>query len=154
MSNQTSGQSALPVTPERTASERPSPSLSATYRLQPLCTFFPRMPDAEFDALREDIKANGLRQMIVLHDGMILDGSHRFRACIEVGVEPRFVDFGGTDPVSFVISKNLHTRRMGAGQRAAIVASAHNWANDEWASVNAQRVVALAQASARAQTGA
>lgn len=125
-----------------------------TMELHPLCTFFPRMPDAEFAALREDIKANGLRQMIVLHDGMILDGSHRYRACIEAGVEPRFVDFGGADPASFVISKNLHTRRMGAGQRAAIVALAHNWANDEWARAAAHRLVALAQASARAQTGA
>ncbi len=34
------------------------------------------MPDADFAALRDDIKANGLRQMIVLRDGMILDGSH------------------------------------------------------------------------------
>lgn len=111
------------------------------------------MADADFAALREDIKANGLRQAIVLYDGMILDGSHRYRACIEAGVEPRFVDFGGADPVSFVISKNWISRQMGAGQRAAIVAIAHNWANDEWARAAAQRAMARAQASARAQTG-
>ena len=69
-------------------------------------------------------------------------------------VKDLLVEFGGTDSVSFVISQNLHTRRMGAGQRAAIVASAHNWANSERARVFAEYAVALAQASARAQAGA
>jgi len=99
-----------------------------TYELHPLCTLFPRLTGAEFDALREDIKANGLRQPIVLHEGMILDGGNRYRACAEAGVEPVFVEFGGGNLVSFVLSANLHRRHMSAGQQAAIVASAQDWA--------------------------
>lgn len=99
-----------------------------TMELHPLCTFFPRMPDAEFAALREDIKANGLRQMIVLHDGMILDGSHRYRACIEAGVKPRFIDYSGDNLLAFVRSVNLHRRHMTPGQQAVIVASMQDWA--------------------------
>lgn len=99
------------------------------YDLHPLCTLFPRMGDAEFASLVEDIKTNGLRQPITLHEKMILDGGNRYRACIEAGVEPAFVQFDGGNLVSFVLSANLHRRHMSAGQQAAIVASAQDWAN-------------------------
>ena len=99
-----------------------------SYELHPLCTLFPRLTGQEFDALREDIKENGLRQPIVLHEGMILDGGNRYRACIEAGVDPIFIEFEGGNLVSFVLSANLHRRHMSPGQQAAIVASAQDWA--------------------------
>jgi hypothetical protein len=95
--------------------------------LHPLCTLFPRLVGPEFEALKADIRVNGLRQPIVLHDGMILDGGNRYRACMEVGIEPEFTEFGGGNLVSFVLSVNLHRRHMSAGQQAAIVASAQDW---------------------------
>lgn len=98
-----------------------------TYELHPLCTLFPRLTGAEFDTLRDDIKASGLRQAIVLHNGMILDGGNRYRACVEAGVEPRFVQFKGDNLVQFVLSVNLHRRHMTVGQQAAIVSSAQDW---------------------------
>jgi len=99
-----------------------------SYELHPLCTLFPRVDGAEFDALVADVKANGLRQPIVLHDGMILDGGNRYRACVEAGVKPSFVKFDGDNLVSFVLSANLHRRHLSTGQQAAIVASAQDWA--------------------------
>ena len=99
------------------------------YELHPLCTLFPRITGAEFDALVADIKANGLREPIVIHDGMILDGGNRYRACIEAGIEPAVMKFGGGNLVSYVLSANLHRRHLSAMQSAAIVASAHDWAN-------------------------
>lgn len=99
-----------------------------TYELHPLCVLFPRLTGAEFDALREDIRANGLRSPIITHNGMILDGGNRYRACVEAGVEPEFSEFTGDNLVSFVMSANLHRRHMSAGQQAAIVASAQDWA--------------------------
>lgn len=99
-----------------------------THELHPLCTLFPRMGGAEFDALCADIKANGLREAITLHNGMILDGGTRYRACVAAGVEPVFCEFGGGNLVSFVLSANLHRRHMTQGQQAAIVASAQDWA--------------------------
>lgn len=98
------------------------------HELHPLCTLFPRMGENEFQALVDDIQINGLRQPIVLHDGMILDGGNRYRACIEAGVTPRYITFDGDNLVSFVLSANLHRRHMSAGQQAAIVASAQDWA--------------------------
>ena len=99
-----------------------------SHELHPLCTLFPRVSGAEFDALVADIKANGLMQPIVLHDGMILDGGNRYRACLEAGVEPAFAEFAGENIVSFVLSVNLHRRHLSPGQQAAIVASAQDWA--------------------------
>lgn len=99
-----------------------------SYELHPLCTLFPRVTGAEFAALVSDIRDNGLRQPIVLHDGMILDGGNRYRACIEAGVDPAFQEFQGDSLVSFVLSANLHRRHLSAGQQAAIVASAQDWA--------------------------
>lgn len=98
------------------------------HELHPLCVLFPRLTGGEFDALRDDIAANGLRQPIVLHDGMILDGGNRYLACLEAHVEPKFVQFDGDNLVTFVLSANLHRRHMTPGQQAAIVASAQDWA--------------------------
>lgn len=101
---------------------------STELELHPLCTLFPRLAGSAFDALRDDIRVNGLRHPIVLHQGMILDGGNRYRACVDAGIEPKFAKFEGSNLVSFVLSANLHRRHMSAGQQAAIVASATDWA--------------------------
>ncbi len=96
--------------------------------LHPLCTLFPRMSGAEFEALKTDIVANRQRQPIIISDGMILDGGNRYRACIDAGIEPETQEFDGGSIVSFVLSANLHRRHLTPGQQAAIVASAQDWA--------------------------
>lgn len=98
------------------------------YELHPLCTLFPRITGAEFEALKADVLSNGLREPITLHNGMVLDGGNRYRACLDVGVEPQFVEHNGDDLVAFVLSANLHRRHLTPGQHAAIVASITNWA--------------------------
>ena len=98
-----------------------------TYELHPLCTLFPRVVGADFDSLVADIRANGLRQAIVLYGDMILDGGNRYRACLEAGVNPHFEHYEGDSIVSFVLSANLHRRHLSAGQQAAIVSSAQDW---------------------------
>lgn len=102
--------------------------LQMTFELHPLCTLFPRLGDAEFSSLVEDIRANGLREPIIIHDGMILDGGNRYRACLDAGIEPATMKFGGGNIVSYVLSANLHRRHLSVSQQAAIVASAQNWA--------------------------
>jgi ParB-like chromosome segregation protein Spo0J len=104
-----------------------SASTSPVLELHPLCTLFPRLVGQEFDALKSDIIVNGQREPIVVHEGLVLDGGNRYRACIEAGVEPVLKNFTGTSAVSFVLSANLHRRHLSAGQQAAIVASAQDW---------------------------
>lgn len=99
-----------------------------SYELHPLCTLFPRMAGAEFDALVADIRENGQREPITLYQNMILDGGNRYRACLAADRVPQFEPFHDGNIVTFVLSKNLHRRHMSAGQQAAIVASAQDWA--------------------------
>ena len=80
-------------------------------------------PD-ELEKLTEDIRQHGLLESIVTFDGQILDGRHRAQACEAAGVEPRFEEFVGGDPVAFVLSKNLHRRHLTSAQKAAIAVEA------------------------------
>lgn len=92
-----------------------------TYQLHPLCTLFPRMEGDSFAELVADIRANGLREPITLHDGMILDGGNRYRACMDAGIEPTFQQYAGDNLAQYVLSANLHRRHLSAGQSASIV---------------------------------
>jgi hypothetical protein len=85
------------------------------------------MSGHEFDCLRLDIKENGQREPIIIHDGMILDGGNRYRACIDLGVEPSLMKFGGDSIATYVLSANLHRRHLTPGQQAAIVACVQDW---------------------------
>ena len=92
----------------------------------PFANIFPLLEGEPFDNLVADIKANGLLQAITIHGNMILDGRNRLRACEAAGIEPRFVEYGGGDPLSFVLSQNLHRRHLDESQRAMIAAKLAN----------------------------
>ena len=85
-----------------------------------IANLFPMMQPEEFDQLKQDIKANGLIEPIITFEGMILDGRNRWLACGEVETYPRFEEYEGDQPVSYVISKNLHRRNLNKSQRAGI----------------------------------
>ena len=56
-----------------------------------VANIFPMMQGDEFDALKADIDANGLREPVWLHpDGRIIDGRNRYLACCELGIEPQY----------------------------------------------------------------
>ena len=88
------------------------------------------MPEAspeEYDALKADIAANGLLHPVIVHvckGGLraILDGRHRYRACWELGIDPRLELYTGSDPAAFVISVNLARRHLSASQRSMVAA--------------------------------
>ena len=91
-------------------------------RVHPIADIFPPLADAEYRELSQDIAEKGLLDDIVVYEGQILDGRHRYRSCIENGIEPRFRNYRGDDPVGHVLSRNLHRRHLTAGQRALIAA--------------------------------
>lgn len=91
---------------------------------------FPMMADDELAELAADIKANGLREPLVIAeiadgDGVLqdvlVDGRNRRAACKIAGVEPTTRQLEG-DPTAYVLSANIHRRHMTKGQRAMAVA--------------------------------
>lgn len=95
----------------------------------PLSAAFPAMSGDDFAALVEDIKANGQREPVMVHEGMVLDGWHRYQACTQLGIKPQQFTFpADKDPVAFVLSHNLHRRHLTPSQRAAAVVACSEWA--------------------------
>lgn len=92
-------------------------------QFHPVSEIFPSMPQAEFDALVADITVNGLREPIHVMGDSIIDGRHRYRACVQAGIEPQFVLVpDGTDLNALVISLNLRRRHLSESQRAMVAA--------------------------------
>lgn len=94
------------------------------YRLaaHPAAMVFPLMDGIELSSLVEDVRAHGLLEPIVLHEGMVLDGRNRLRACELAGVTPRFVEWvpDGMTPLEWVVSHNLHRRHLTTAQRGVL----------------------------------
>lgn len=95
-----------------------------TREFHEVANIFPMMQGEEFDALKADIAANGLREAIWLHpDGRIIDGRNRYLACEALGIEPQYRTWNGAGSlVAFVVSLNLHRRHLTESQRAMIAA--------------------------------
>lgn len=93
-----------------------------TYRNHPLAELYPTITNEEQDALTGDIQKNGLHNPIWIHEGKILDGRHRYIACVMGDVKPIFKEYEGKDPVGFVISQNDKRRHLNESQRALIAA--------------------------------
>jgi len=112
---------------ERTASNK-----STSYKAHKLAELVPgEMEDAEFDALVESIKADGQQFPIILFEGQILDGRHRYRACTKLGIAATFKLYTGKDPSGFVLDSNLHRRQLNSMQKALVGARMHINSRDE-----------------------
>ena len=93
--------------------------LTPRFPFSPLVFIFPPMGPAEFAALVAAIRERGLWDPIVVWRDQIIDGRHRYLACIKAGVEPRYVHLpDDTDPREYVLDKNLDRRDMSVSQRA------------------------------------
>lgn len=95
-----------------------------------LSSAFPAMTPAEFQALVDDIRANGQRHPIITYQGAVIDGFHRLRACIECEKDPWLKPYEGNDPAGYVLSSNLHRRHLSASQRAGAIVACNEWRND------------------------
>lgn len=89
--------------------------MQKTYGFHPACLRMPKQDDDEYSALCDSIRSGfDAQKPIMLCDGLILDGRHRYLACLDTGIEPQFMQWIGGDPYDYV-------RRVHEGSRS--------WAN-------------------------
>ena len=96
----------------------------STLEAHPLTNSMPLKPEAEYEALRESIRVNGLQQPLTRFEGKILDGRHRLRACTELGGPVAVMDFvGSTDAaLVYMLQANQYHHDYGIGQRSTVAA--------------------------------
>jgi len=88
----------------------------------PLASLIPEMGDDEYAALVDDIRTRGLMEPVVLYEGKILDGRHRYRACQEAGRAADCTEYVGDDPAGYVVALNVHRRHLDREQRRHVIA--------------------------------
>lgn len=94
-------------------------------KFHPAANYFPMMGKDDYARLLADIRANGVREPILLHrDGRIIDGRNRAKASAELGITPPTETWTGTDEqiLPHVVSLNLMRRHLSVGQIADIAA--------------------------------
>lgn len=97
--------------------------------VHPAACIFPLIKGKAFDELVADIRQNGLKEPVVFYDGMLLDGRNRYRACQAIGIQAEACEIDiddEFDPVTWVLSMNLHRRHLGETEREAIAAKVAN----------------------------
>lgn len=98
--------------------------MTQTLEYHALSELFPNLSDAEFEDLKNSIEKVGQQTPITLCEGKILDGRHRYRACLELGVAPTITDLPDSiDPKDLVIANNLRRRNITAAQKLGIYRS-------------------------------
>lgn len=105
-------------------------------KAHPAAELFPMMTEAELVELGADIAARGQLLPILLHEGKILDGRNRYRACELAGRRPEMMEWADwlelseapkippPTPTEWVLSANLHRRHLNESQRGIIAARA------------------------------
>ena len=106
--------------PENITPSKPQIRINPEY-----ASLVPELSPEEFESLKQSIKkANGLYVPIIVNqDDIILDGHHRYRACQELGIEPRTIVREFSDKLEeqlFVIDCNLTRRHLNNFQRTEL----------------------------------
>jgi ParB-like chromosome segregation protein Spo0J len=87
--------------------------------LHEYASIFPEMTPGEFANLKASIEAYGQLEPIWIHEGKVVDGKCRLRACRELGIKPKTRKWDGKGSlVAFVVSMNLNRRHLTKGQLA------------------------------------
>jgi ParB-like chromosome segregation protein Spo0J len=100
--------------------------ITVVWDFHELANIFPMTGSEAYAQLRDDIKKYGLLEPITVWDNKILDGRNRAKACMELGIEPVYVEYTGNDPVGFILSKHIHRRQMTQSQLAMLVKKLEN----------------------------
>lgn len=107
----------------------------------PLSAAWPAMLADEYQSLKDSIETIGVQNPITLFEGQVIDGWHRLKAAIEVGMPCPSKMLGDVDPVHFVSAQNHARRNVSASQRALAISAIYAWRphGDQRSAVTADR---------------
>lgn len=96
-----------------------------TPRIHPACDAYPPMSPEEFAEHKADVRLRGQILPCEIYGEFLLDGRHRWRACLELGLTVKVQRFFGSeeDAIARVASLNGKRRNLTAGQKAAAAAA-------------------------------
>lgn len=98
------------------------------YTQHPLSSAFPPMTDTEFQELKDSIEVNGVLNAITIHDNMVIDGWHRYKAANDLNMDcPETELDESIDPKDFVIAQNKNRRHITMAQLAVATAQVYAW---------------------------
>src|SRR5947208_12332814 len=81
----------------------------------------PPQTKEEYQSLKESIKQDGLFVPIIVNqNGVLLDGHHRYKACQELGIQPKFVTKAFDNELNERIDCNLKRRQLNNFQRVEL----------------------------------
>jgi len=85
------------------------------------------MEPEEFKALIDSIDEQGVLEPIMLWEGKVLDGWHRYQACVELSIKKfPLREYEGDDPAGYVYAKDLRKHRS-VSERAMFIAKLVDW---------------------------
>jgi len=98
------------------------------YEIHEFANCIPKMTEDEFKRLKDDIKGLGVLEPIILLNGKILDGRHRYRACLELSQEKGFEEIecpvremNNLSPNDIVAAMNVFRRHLTPSQIAMVM---------------------------------
>jgi hypothetical protein len=98
-----------------------------------VAALFPLMEETEFQKLVDNMKTHGQLLPCVTHEGVLIDGRNRWRACRQLGFEPKIAVYNGRPDYvcDYVLSLNIERRSLSPDQVVVITAQAYPFLEQE-----------------------
>jgi ParB-like chromosome segregation protein Spo0J len=99
----------------------------------------PKLKSEEYQELESLNAENGIYHPVVINkDGFILDGHHRFKACSQLEIEPKFEvkSFNAHLERTFVINTNLARRQLEPYSRVELGLAQEGTVSKAWKTEN------------------
>ena len=107
------------------ASDQPTEGM---YQQHPLSAAFPAMSEEELQNLKDSIDVIGVQNPIVIYEGKIIDGWHRYKVANELRLPCPAVHLAeDIDPQDFVLANNKARRHLNRGQIAMAYTKVYQW---------------------------
>ena len=103
-------------------------TLEQGYPVSELAEAFRGPTPLEYETLKDDIELNGQQVPIAFKDGKIVDGRQRKRACIELGITPRYEELpDDIDPARFLMAMHRKYRDLSKNDLALAASKLSAW---------------------------